>query len=692
MTRSPSKRIAAGAAAAVLAAGLGLGLAKTSVLAAAEPPAAPPLMVDNFRLTDQNLQSHELYRLRSASAVVIITQMDGCPVIRNEAAAIKRLKDEYAAKGVEFMMLNSTPSDSRDEILQEAKDYGFDLPILLDRNQLVGEQLGVKRTAEVYVINPKTWRVVYHGPVDDKVTYERQKAKADHEYARDAIEAVLTKTTPAVAQEETAGCLINFTKAAADAAPTYTAAIAPIIQSKCVVCHQPGGIGPMPLTSYEKVKAYAPMIREVLRTQRMPPWRADPSVGHFEDDKSLSSEQIRTMVHWVEAGAPRGAGADTLAAVEYHAAEWPLGKPDLVLDIPAYKIPANGVVDYQRPFVLNPLKVDKWVRASTIKVDNRQAVHHILTGYIAEPPAPGQQAFEDKWGVSVGGYAVGAESEVAPTDVGTLLPAGGAIGFQNHYTPYGKEVVENSKIALYFYDKTPKLMMHNSVIANPNISIPPNEEAHPEVAYIVFPKDALLYSAFPHAHYRGASSTLSIRYPDGKEKVLLALPHYDFNWQRDYTFDSPIKVPAGSWLIARYTYDNSKRNPANPDPNRTVPWGEQSFDEMLYTALHYRWVDETSAHPVNYDQALNASRLMGMLDSNLDGKIELAELRGKMGENLKANFKMIDKDGDGSIDMAELSAVQAYMRAHRRQGPPPPQQAAAPPPAPAVQQTSGTTR
>ena len=109
---------------------------------------------------------------------------------------------------------------------------------------------------------------------------------------------------------------------------------------------------------------------------------------------------------------------------------------------------------------------------------------------------------------------------------------------------------------------------------------------------MTFPKDALLFGAFPHAHYRGASSQLWIRYPDGKEKLLLALPHYDFNWQRDYAFQEPIAVPAGSKLIAIYTYDNSKRNPANPDPNRTVPWGDQSFDEMLYTALRYRWVGD----------------------------------------------------------------------------------------------------
>src|SRR4029079_11858509 len=128
------------------------------------------------------------------------------------------------------------------------------------------------------------------------------------------------------------------------------------------------------------------------------------------------------------------------------------------------------------------------------------------------------------------------------------------------------------------------------------------------------PKEATLYTVFFHAHYRGASAELEMITPDGARKVLAALPKYDFNWQPNYDSAEPVKIPAGAKLVTTYTYDNSKRNPANPDPKRTVPWGDQSFDEMLYTALRYRWVDETSSKPVNYDQALNASRMFGMLD------------------------------------------------------------------------------
>ena len=182
------------------------------------------------------------------------------------------------------------------------------------------------------------------------------------------------------------------------------------------------------------------------------------------------------------------------------------------------------------------------------------------------------------------------------------MPPGGAVGFQGHYTPFGKEVTDRTKVALYFYkdDETPDLVMHNIDITNNAVEIPPNTARHVEVAYMDFPHDALLYSAFIHAHYRATASDLSIRYKDGTEKMLIALPRYQFGWQRHYTFAEPIKIPAGSRLIAHYVYDNSRQNPSNPDPSKTIVWGPQSWEEMFFTRLRYRWMDETSTRRVAY--------------------------------------------------------------------------------------------
>jgi hypothetical protein len=209
--------------------------------------------------------------------------------------------------------------------------------------------------------------------------------------------------------------------------------------------------------------------------------------------------------------------------------------------------------------------------------------------------------------------------------------------------------------------------MHNSVVVDNTIVIPAGEARHKEIAYLEFPHDALLYAAFPHAHYRGYASDLWIRYPDGKEKLLLSLPRYDFNWQRDYNFAQPVKVPAGSKLVVHFTYDNSAENPANPDPKKTVVWGDQSWEEMFYTAVRFRWTDETSDKMLpQYDADLNRDRMFGMLDDNLNGKIEKAELKGQMGTMLLKYFDVLDKNHDGSLDHAEMLEAQKMMGPMRR--------------------------
>ena len=650
------------------------GTQASSALTAGSPVSAveggalqTPATVDNFMLADTDYMGHELYR-SDAKLIVIVTQANGCPIVRSMAPALKALKAKYEGQGVEFLMLNSAIQDSRDAIAAEAKDYGFDVPVLMDSNQLVGEQLGVTRTGEFFVVDPKTWQVIYRGPLDDRQTYGSQKAEAGHAYAADAIEAGLAGRKVLATNLQSPGCLVDFPNRKV-AAISYTKAVAPILEKKCAACHTEGGIGPFAMSSYEMVKGFSPMIREVLRTDRMPPWNVDPHVGKFADDKSLTPAEIKTVVHWIEQGAPRDGKADPLAiaAKKRVVSEWPLGKPDLILSLPQYKIPASGVVDYQRPIVVNPLTEGRWVKGSTYVVNQRQAVHHFLSGYLKDIPADGQ-GNESRWGASMGGYAVGAESTLWPKNVGSYLPPGGAIGFQAHYTPFGKEVTDASKIGLYFYKdgEKPDLVMRNSVVVDNTIVIPPGEARHKETAYLDVPKDMLLYSAFPHAHYRGYASDFWVQYPDGTKKLLLAMPRYDFNWQREYSFAEPLKVPAGSKLIAHYWYDNSKANPANPDPKKTVVWGDQSFEEMFYTAIRYRWQDETSAKMTEYDALMDQTRLLGMFDENIDGKIQKAELKGELGDKLAPYFAQIDQDKSGTIENGELMAALKVMGARRR--------------------------
>jgi AhpC/TSA family len=613
--------------------------------------ATAPMAVDNFMLVDANLEAHELHRMGDALAVVLITQANGDAVIQKHAPIVNDLVASYDAKGVEILMLNSSLNDSREAILAEAQKVGFKAPIMMDRNQLVGSSLGVSRSAEAYVINPKTWTVFYRGSVSG---------------AGAAIDALVSGRPAPASVVASSGAPIAFPDRGMGASISYVKDVAPILEAKCLACHQEGGIGPFAMSSYEMVKGFSPMIREVIRTDRMPPYNADPHVGKFSDNKNMTTAEIKTLVSWIEAGAPRGAGADPLGAVKRVAPEWPLGKPDLVFNIPSYQVPASGEVEWQRPFTVNPLTEGRWIRASTVKPGDRQAVHHVLTGWMKDVPAPGQTASEANWRGSVGGYAVGAESSIYAGDVGTFLPAGGAVGYQMHYTPYGKESVDNTKIGVYFRDDAPKYIMRGVVAIDTSIEIQPNTARHKEVAYVEFPNDALLYSAFPHAHYRAYSNDLWLQTPDGKKTLLLSMPRYNFNWQRSYTFAEPVKIPAGSRLIANWVYDNSKGNPANPDPSIKVTWGEQSNQEMLFTSLSFRWLDETAAKQVDSEARFASTRMLGMMDDNIDGKLQKAEMKGRMGEILGKYFAALDKNGDQSLDRSELAAAQAMMGGRRR--------------------------
>ena len=655
---------------AALAAFMTLGAGVATVAALHSPAQAAGDMaaqkVDDFFLSDQNFLSHQLYRMNDAKAVVLVTFDSSSKAIRAEAPAIMALKSAYSGKGVELFLLDSKLGDDRDAVKASLKVAGLDAPVLFDYEQFVGEQLGVTRTAEAFVINPRTWKIAYRGPVSD----------GGSNLASDAVASLVAGKTVAVAQRQAKGELIAFPeklKSAQFANISYAHTIAPMIKEKCATCHQPGGIGPMPLNSYEQIKGFAPMIREVVRTKRMPPFLVDERGGHFLDDDRLSPEQQKTLVHWVEAGAPRGTGADPLAKIKFQAPEWPLGKPDLIVDVPPAEIPATGVMEYQRPAVKAVMTEGRWMKATAFRVENKAVVHHILTGVVTPDQANSGSATETQWGASLGGYGPGRGSNISPPDMGTWVPPAGGIGFQNHYTPFGKAVTEKTQMGIYFYPKgqDPKYVMRTNGIFDFTITIPANEEYHPEVAYMSFPRDAVLYGLTPHAHHRGGSQVTSIRYPDGREEVLLALPRYDFNWQYEYFLKTPLKVPAGSKLISRWTFDNSVRNPGNPNHNVALGWGEQSDQEMLALYAHYRWVGETTKdqHP-EWDKQMAQGTLMGIMDDNLDGKLEKTELKGKVGEGLMKYWAVLDKNKDGVLDQSELAVASQMVMKMMREKPP----------------------
>ena len=553
--------------------------------------------VENFRLLDQKGGSHELFYYDDKKALVFLVQGNGCPFARNAAPRFQELRDIYSDKEVEFFMLNSNLQDDRLSISEEAKEYGYDLNILIDETQIIGESLELSRTGEVFIVNPKNWSVAYIGAIDDRLTYENQKKEASEHFLKDAIDDLLAGEVVAVPRTESLGCLINFPNKYNKKSISYSQQVAPILLENCAVCHRKGGVGPWAMTDYNMVKGFSLMMREVIRTKRMPPWHADPAIGQFSNDRSLNNEEIKTLVHWIEAGAPKGEGADPLLGTAISQSEWAneeeLGPPDYVINIPATDIPATGVVDYQYKFVKNTVGKDVWVKAAEVLPGDKAVLHHVITSFgqlETRGPRKGRLKYRDRKGLR--GYAPGINSNPYPDGGGVFLPADVAFEFQMHYTPVGRATVDETRMGIWVAEEKPKHEIFTMTILNPRIRIPAGVKEHKESATTVVSKDALLYSVLVHAHYRGKKMVVAAYYPNGTTEVLLSVPNYDFNWQTSYDLEEPKFLPAGTTLIQHQWWDNSAQNLANPDPTVEVTWGDQSFEEMLFGAYLMRDLKE----------------------------------------------------------------------------------------------------
>jgi len=376
------------------------------------------------------------------------------------------------------------------------------------------------------------------------------------------------------------GCLVSL--AADGDAPTYTGQVAEILQKRCVTCHVQGGIGPFAIENYEDARGWAAMTREVVRTRRMPPWHADPHIGTFSNDISLTTDEYAAIVRWVDAGAPRGDGADILAEAAHVAPTWELGEPDYVVDIGRQEIPATGIIDYRYLELDAPVDRDVWVRAVQILPGSYAANHHVLVSidYPEGYAAPWEA--ENRWLDGIfAAYAPGAGADAFPGGAGRVLPAGSKLIVQLHYTSTGRPEVDESRLGIYLSEATPDTEYLMTGPVNGDIELPAGDGSYEASAEKVFEVETTLHGMFPHMHFRGKSFVYEAHYPNGEVETLLSTPNYSFNWQRSYLLAEPKVLPAGTRVVCHAVFDNSARNKFNPDPTIDVTWGEQSFDEML---------------------------------------------------------------------------------------------------------------
>lgn len=352
----------------------------------------------------------------------------------------------------------------------------------------------------------------------------------------------------------------------------------------------------MSFLSYQETRPWAKAIKQAVTVRKMPPWYADPHTGEFRNDRTLPASGIAQISAWADAGAPEGNPADAPKPLSF-VEGWQIGRPDLILEMPSeFSIPSQGTVEYQYIVIPTGLKEDRWVQAAEARPGNRAVVHHIIA-FIREPGSkwlkdavPGVPFVPAKGGHERGvmaddnltGFAPGMPAEILPPGQARLLKAGSDIVLQMHYTASGKAQSDRSRIGVVFAKAPPRKRVLTAAVSNQKFVIPPGDSNYRVDAELTLYSPSTLIGMLPHMHLRGKAFSYRVTYPDGRREDLLNVPKYDFNWQLWY-LPAEVKVlPAGTKVACTAFFDNSANNPANPDPQAEVRYGEQSWEEMMF--------------------------------------------------------------------------------------------------------------
>ena len=381
--------------------------------------------------------------------------------------------------------------------------------------------------------------------------------------------------------------------------PSFHRDVLPILARRCQECHRPGQVAPMPFLTYQQTRPWAKAIREAVLLKKMPPWFAEPGYGPFSNDRTLTGDEIDTLVHWADAGAPEGDPKDS-PPPRYWIEDWNLPKPDLVLEMAApFPLPASGDVEYQYIVVPTGFEQDKWVEMAELRPGSPAVVHHAVV-YIREPGStwledakpgvpyvpPGRTPRERLLNGSTTSdillvYAPGNVPETWPQGFAKLIKAGSDLVFQMHYTPNGRAASDQTRVGLVFTRTAPDRRVITLQLGDDRFVIPPGHPNYRVAAWGTLPNDALLLSLFPHMHLRGKSFEYNLVEPGGGRRTLLRVSPYNFYWQLSYRLAQPLALPAGTKIECIGYFDNSRNNPNNPDPEDAVRFGPQSSEEMM---------------------------------------------------------------------------------------------------------------
>jgi hypothetical protein len=387
---------------------------------------------------------------------------------------------------------------------------------------------------------------------------------------------------------------------------SYYRDIKPLVDSKCAGCHQEGGVGPFPLTTFEEVSSRKDIALYAVESRSMPPWPPAQDCADLNHDRSLTDDEIAVLGRWVKAGAPAGDPKDAAPPVE--APRDGLSRVDYTLSMKESYTPKVTPDEY-RCFLLDwPASSTKFVTGLNVVPGNRSMLHHMIA-FLAKPdnvaqyqalddadPAPGYECFGGPGGDAaaswVGGWAPGAGAPELPAGTGLEIPAGSKIVMQLHYNTLSTQAGPDQTSLEFMVEDTvekPAFMMpftNPSWVFGNSMDIPANsrdvvhsftQDPGLFISYVTDgaisgDKPLTIYRAGLHMHTRGTKVSSEIIRADGQSACLLNIPRWNFHWQGMYNLKQAEVLNPGDKLKVECHYDNTTSNDMN--------WGEGTSDEM----------------------------------------------------------------------------------------------------------------
>ena len=587
-----------------------------------------------------------------------------CPLAKLYSHRLNQLQTELGDR-VRFIGVNSTSQDSMEDIKEFESELELSFPLAKDYDNKIADAYRATRTAEVVLLDARL-NVVYRGRIDDQYSPGVSRASASSYFLRDAMESLIAGERVSVNETQAVGCLIGRVKKAIDhPTVTYTNQVSRLIQKNCVDCHRSGEIGPFSLEDYEEARGWAEMMVEVTENKRMPPWHATNQYLKFKNERFLSDDDVQIFRDWLAQGTPYGDASELPDSKEFTRG-WRLPRqPDQIVEMRSkpFVVPADGTVEYQY-FVVDPgFEEDKWISSAEVIPGNRSVVHHSIV-YIRPPD--GVRFRGIGW---LAAYVPGQSAPINNPTHATFVPAGSKFVFQQHYTPTGTEQFDKTSIGIVFAESS-KLTHEVYTLAalNQQFEIPANSSSHAVRSFVDrYPKNGEIIAMAPHMHYRGKSFR-AFTTGNGKQQQLIDVPAYDFNWQHNYQPIEPISLGDIEEIRCEFEFDNSTGNPFNPDPEQTVTWGDQTWEEMavaffvvaepIDSARPQLTVNKkTTANDVDQDKLdVFVADFFERFDTDQNSEL----IRDELPRSIRRfGFWQYDADSDGIVTREELRKYAA---------------------------------